>query len=71
MKGTLIGVILSGASPMELLCQTENSKLFLVVRCEKGSGGVVDTIQMLLFHDNVTEPWSEEYNLLRLLSGSF
>ncbi len=53
MKGTLNErVIFSAASPMELLCQTENASCFSVRhRYKKGSDGVVNTMQVLLMHD--------------------
>ncbi len=73
VKGTLLErVILSGASPMDLLCQNEDVSCFSArQRYEKGSNGIVDTMQTLLFHDNFIKPWSAEYNLLRLLTSSF
>ncbi len=72
MKGTLLErVILSGASPMNILCQNEDASCFSArQRYEKGSNGIVDTMQTLLLHDNFIKPWSADYNLLRLLTSS-
>ncbi len=70
VKGTLLElVILSGASPMDLLCQNEDASCFSACqRYEKGSNGIVDTMQTLLFHDNFIKPRSAEY---RHLTSSF
>ncbi len=55
---------------VELLCQTESAGCF-IARSDyrKGCYGVVDTIQILLFLDNFTKPWSKEYNPVFLLTG--
>ena len=73
MKGTLLEpVILSGASLMDLLCQNEDASCFSAhQRYEKGSNGIVDTMQTLLFHDYFIKPCSAEYNLLSLLTCTF
>ncbi len=55
---------------MDLLCPNENASCFSAhQRYEKGSNGIVDTTQMVLFHDNFIKPRCAEYDLLRLLTS--
>ncbi len=57
---------------MDILCQNEDaSYVGARQRYEKGSNGIVDTMQTLLFHYNFIKPWSAEYSPLRLLTCSF
>ncbi len=70
VKGTLLERIVStGMSPSRLLA--DGIKSMVTQKYKQGSNGIVDTMQMLLFHDNFVKPWSEELSLLRLLTNSF
>ena len=62
VKGTLLERIVStGMSPSRLLADGINS--MVTQKYKQGSNGIVDTMQMLLFHDNFVKPWSEELML--------
>ena len=70
VPGTLIDNLLClGLSPTSSIFNVD--KQILCTNQVTGDNGHVDSIRSLIYHENFIKPYSEEHNLVYLLTKSF